>query len=454
MTGSIALETLRVAFVEDDDVLRQANLQTLELAGFEPLPFESAEAALRHIDATFPGVVVSDIRMPRVSGLDLLQRLQALDPDLPVVLITGHADIAMAVDAMHAGAYDFLSKPYPAERLVGTVRRALEKRRLVLENRRLRADAEAAGDGLPLIGTTPAMERLRQTIRHIAQTDVDVLVYGETGTGKEVIANLLHRWSRRRDRAFVAINCGALPESMMESELFGHEVGAFTGAQKKRIGRIEHAHRGTLFLDELESMPLALQVKLLRVLETREVAPLGTNEIRALDLRIVAAVKGDLEEAARAGRFREDLYHRLNVVTIRLPPLRERRADIRLLFAHFLNEACRRFGRPLPALSGNVARHLDEHAWPGNVRELRHFAERVALGLEEPPTTPEESWSGDDSLPTRVERFEAEQIRAALTRCGGDVRATIELLGIPRKTFYDKLSRHGIERAEFVERKG
>jgi two-component system C4-dicarboxylate transport response regulator DctD len=247
----------------------------------------------------------------------------------------------------------------------------------------------------------------------------------------------------------VALNCGALPEAVIESELFGHEPGAFTGAQKKRVGRIEHSSGGTLFLDEIESMAPALQVKLLRVLETREVAPLGTNEVRPLDLRVVAASKVDLGEASAAGRFREDLFYRLNVVTVRIPPLRERKGDIPLLFAHFSDRAAARFRRPAPPLTAAVERQLLAHDWPGNVRELSHFAERFVLGLEaaEEPPAPEHA---EGTLPERVERYEGQVIRAALEATGGDVRATLQALGIPRKTFYDKLARHGIDRAQYA----
>jgi two-component system C4-dicarboxylate transport response regulator DctD len=444
----------QVVFVDDEAEIRHANVQSLELAGFEVTALDSARQALAAIDRDFPGVVVTDIRMPETDGLALFRQLRALDPDLPVILITGHGDIAMAVAAMQEGAYDFLAKPYPADRLVDSVRRAAEKRRLVIENRRLRAALEHADDAA-FLGDTPEMERLRRTVRDVADADVDVLVLGETGSGKEVVAEALHRWSRRRAKPLVALNCGALPESVIESELFGHEAGAFTGAQKRRIGRIEHADGGTLFLDELESMPPGLQVKLLRVLEDRAVEPLGTNERRPLDLRVVAATKTDLNRASQDGRFRADLYYRLAVVTLRIPPLRERRADVPLLFAHFLDLAAERFRRDPPPLSDAVRHHLLDHDWPGNVRELAHFADRVALGLGEVDVPAAEV---STSLPERVEQYEATLIREALTTQGGDVRATVEALGLPRKTFYDKLARHGIDpndyRAEPIGRRG
>jgi two-component system C4-dicarboxylate transport response regulator DctD len=444
-----------VFLVDDDAGLRKAMQQTLELDGLNVSPFPRAEAALSALTSEFDGVVVSDIRMPGMDGLEFFERLRRLDNDIPIILMTGHGDIPMAVEALQKGAYDFIAKPFPAERLTQSVRRALEKRGLVMENRRLKQAAEQAEGDLPLIGQTPAMERLRNTLRHIADTDVDVLVAGETGSGKEVVATALHRWSKRRSQGnFVALNCGALPETVIESELFGHEAGAFTGAQKKRIGRIEHATGGTLFLDEIESMPLAVQVKLLRVLETRQVSPLGSNEERAVDIRVVAAAKVDLGNPAQRGQFRDDLYYRLNVVTLSIPPLRERKQDIPLLFSHFLTRAANRFGCDVPQISSSVSRHLSDHDWPGNVRELGHFAERVVLGLEgETPVAAMMAADDTNSLSEQMDRHEAAVIRATLDRLDGDVAGSIAALGIARKTFYDKLQRHGINRSDYVAKR-
>lgn len=445
-----------IILIDDDRALLRATSQTLELAGFTVSAFESPVEALANIHADFAGVIVSDVLMPRIDGLELFARVRAIDPQLPVILITGHGDIPMAVKAIQDGAYDFIAKPFAADRLVQCVRRAVQTRALVLENRELRRTAETEDGDLPLIGQTPVMERLRRTLRQIADTDVDVLLTGETGTGKEVVASLLHRWGRRSKCHFVALNCGALPEQIMESELFGHEAGAFTGAQKRRIGRIEHSSGGTLFLDEIESMPPGTQVHMLRVLEMREVTPLGTNEIRPVDLRVVAAAKVDLGDPAERGDFREDLYYRLNVVTLSIPPLRERRDDIPLLFRHFAQRAARRFSREVPQLSAAVSRHLAQHDWPGNVRELTHFAERFVLGLEpagEPDGRQSASVPYDGGpLPERMARIEAQIIRETLMEQEGDVKKTIEALGIPRKTFYDKLQRHGIVRGTFSGR--
>ncbi|MGO7072755.1 sigma-54-dependent transcriptional regulator [Rhizobium johnstonii] len=442
-----------VALIDDDKDLRRATAQTLELAGFSVSAYDGAKAALADLPADFAGPIVTDIRMPEIDGLQLFATLQGMDADLPVILMTGHGDIPMAVQAIQDGAYDFIAKPFAADRLVQSVRRASEKRRLVLENRMLRKAAEDAQENLPLIGQTPVMENLRNILRHIADTDVDVLVAGETGSGKEVVAQILHQWSHRRKGNFVALNCGALPETVIESELFGHEAGAFTGAQKRRTGRIEHASGGTLFLDEIESMPAATQVKMLRVLEMREITPLGTNEVRPVDLRVVAAAKIDLGDPSVRGDFREDLYYRLNVVTISIPPLRERRDDIPLLFSHFAARAAERFRRDAPPLSPDVRRHLASHTWPGNVRELSHYAERVVLGVEGGGTAAVPPQPTDATLPERLERYEAEIIRDALSANDGDVRRTIEALGIPRKTFYDKLQRHGINRGGYISRK-
>jgi len=435
-----------VAFIDDDPDVRAANTQTLELAGFDVRVFADAQAALVEIDEHFHGVVISDIRMPGTDGRTLFQELKRRDADLPVILITGHGDIQQAVELLRAGAYDFIAKPFAAERLVSSVHRALEQRALVLENRRLREAARRADDELPLIGDSPVMAALRASLRQLADADVDVLIEGETGVGKEVAARALHAWSKRRNRVFAVLNCAALPESLLEHELFGHEAAAFAGAGRRRIGRIEAADGGTLFMDDIDSMPLSLQTRLVRVLEDRAVIPLGANTPRPVDFRVVAAAKVDLGEMAARDAFRKDLYFRLNVVRLRIPPLRERRADIVPLFGHFLATAAERFRRTPPTLTQGIKSRLFEHDWPGNVRELRNFADRVVLRMADAdadePETPE-------SLPQRMERYEASLIRDALRATDGDVRATLDKLAIPRKTFYDKIARHGIDLDSF-----
>ena len=435
-----------VAFIDDDPDVRAANSQTLELAGLEVRAFADASTALANLDERFPGVVVSDLRMPDVDGRSLFQQLQARDPGIPVILITGHGDIHEAVELMHAGAYDFIAKPFPAERLVSSVQRALGQRALVLDNRRLREAARRADDELPLIGDSAVMVALRATLRQLADADVDVLIEGETGVGKEVAARAMHAWSKRRSRAFAVLNCAALPEGLMESELFGHEAAAFQGAMRRRVGRIEAADGGTLLLDDIESMPLPLQTRLLRVLEDRAITPLGSNLARPVDFRVVAASKVDLGELAARTLFRSDLFFRLNVVRVRIPPLRERRTDIVPLFGHFLAQGAQRFRRPPPAITRTIKTRLFEHTWPGNVRELRHYADRVVLKM---PDGADGEADAVETLPQRVERYEASLIRDALRATDGDVRATLAKLAIPRKTFYDKIARHGIDLDSF-----
>ncbi|HSC84539.1 MAG TPA: sigma-54 dependent transcriptional regulator, partial [Pseudomonas sp.] len=341
----------QVIFVDDEPAIREAVQQWLELSGLDVCTCDSAAAALSLVDADFSGVLVSDVRMPGMDGLQLLERLLQLDRDLPVIMVTGHGDVPMAVQALRQGAYDFIEKPFTPERLLDSLRRALDKRRLVLENRQLRAQVAATGRiEAELLGVSPAMHELRRQVLELARTSVNVLIRGDTGSGKELVARCLHQFSSRAARPFVALNCAAIPETIFESELFGHESGAFTGAQARRIGRIEHADGGSLFLDEIESMPLAQQVKLLRVIQERSLERLGSNTSIAVDLRVISAAKPDLGAEVRAGRFREDLLYRLNVAELHIPPLSERREDIPLLFEHFAALAARRHEREAPAV--------------------------------------------------------------------------------------------------------
>jgi len=438
-----------VAFVDDDADLRRANARSLELAGHEVRLFDGATAALKAIGPDFPGVVVSDLRMPGMDGLQLFRALREADPELPVILITGHGDVATAVAAIRDGAYDFITKPYPPDTLLRSIARGLEQRRLCLENRRLRREAERAAASSVLIGQSPAIEQLRRTIDQLGDTEVDILIEGETGTGKTLVATLIHRTSRRRGRPLSTVDCGALPVAVIDSELFGHVAGAFPGAQHSRTGRIEAAEFGTLFLDEIDALPLAVQPKLLRAIEDRVITPLGSDKPRQIDARIIAASTANLRQAAAEGRFLSALLYRLNGVVLRLPPLRERREDVPLLFDHFLRDAAHRFGREAPAIAPDHRAMLGEHDWPGNVRELIHYAERVVLGVEESALRRE---AGALSLADRVGRFEAAQLRQALDDHDGRVGAAIESLRLPRKTFYDKLKRHGIDPAAWRQR--
>ncbi|PKA67580.1 two-component system C4-dicarboxylate transport response regulator DctD [Pseudomonas baetica] len=437
-----------VMVVDDESSIRSAVEQWLSLSGFEVQLFSRAEECLAALPAHFPGVILSDVRMPGLSGLELLAEVQRRDADLPVILLTGHGDVPMAVEAMRDGAYDFLEKPFSPETLLGSLRRALEKRRLVLENRALheQADNRAKLDAT-LLGVSRGLQTLRRQVLDLAALPVNVLIRGETGSGKELVARCLHDFGPRADKPFVALNCAAIPEQLFEAELFGHESGAFTGASGKRIGKLEYADGGTLFLDEIESMPLAQQVKLLRVLQEQKLERLGSNQSIRVDLRIVAATKPDLLDEARAGRFREDLAYRLNVAQLRLPPLRDRREDIPLLFENFAQSAAQRLGRTFPPLTGAQLSHLLSHDWPGNVRELANVAERQVLGLDEPAP----GIDPGQSLAAQQEAFEAQCLRAALTRHKGDVKAVLEELQLPRRTFNEKMQRHGLSREMFVQ---
>ncbi|MBY0237816.1 MAG: sigma-54 dependent transcriptional regulator [Burkholderiaceae bacterium] len=462
---------MQAILIEDEAALRLATQQTLELGGFTVHAVASAEAAQPLLRADYDGVIVTDVRLPGKSGLDLLAQVAALDAQLPVIVVTGHGDVEMAVAAMRAGAYDFIEKPFAAERLLEAVRRAQERRHLVLDNRRLRADRALHPDTPDLIGHSAVMAHLKTLVRNVGPAGVDILINGQTGTGKEVLARVLHAASGRKGN-FVAINCGALPESVFESEIFGHEAGAFTGAQKRRIGKLEYAQGGTVFLDEIETMPLALQVKLLRVLQERKLERLGGNDGVPLDCRVIAASKADLLALSSQGLFREDLYYRIGVVTLDMPRLRDRRDDIPLLLAHFVQEAALRYQRPTPDWTPQQMAAWQALDWPGNVRELRNFAERLVLGVVQtvpsaplaapafvtagvPSTAPvpggnaapdlaAEGAEHAATLPQQVDDFERALIERALASASHNVALAADNLGVPRKTLYDKLKKYQI----------
>lgn len=439
-----------VIVVDDEASIRTAVEQWLGLSGFAVQLFARADECLAQLPEHFPGVIISDVRMPGMDGLQLLAELQARDSDLPVILLTGHGDVPMAVEAMRSGAYDFLEKPFTPQHLLGSLRRALEKRQLVLENRRLHEQADLkARLETTLLGMSQGLQQLRRQVLDLANLPVNVLLRGETGSGKERVARCLHDFGPRAAKRFVALNCAAIPEALFEAELFGHESGAFTGAQGKRIGKLEYANGGTLFLDEIESMPLAQQAKLLRVIQEQKLERLGANQSISVDLRIIAATKPDLLAEARAGRFREDLAYRLNVAELRLAPLRERREDIPLLFDFFARTTAERLQRSVPPLTGAQLAQLLSHDWPGNVRELANAAERHALGLG---SSGAEGDAVGPSLAEQIEAFEAQCLRAALRQSGGEIKAVMEALQLPRRTLNEKMQRHGLVREDFLER--
>ncbi|MEI7611420.1 MAG: sigma-54 dependent transcriptional regulator [Betaproteobacteria bacterium] len=439
-------EPLKVLIIEDDADVRLGCEQALQLEGMLTESVAGAEEAKRRLGKDFRGVIVSDIRLPRMDGMAFLREVLAVDPELPVVLITGHGDVSMAVQAMKDGAHDFIQKPFSPDYLVEVVRRALEKRRLVLEVRDLRHRLEGRDqiEGR-LIGSALGMLRVRKLIAGLADSGADVLIQGETGTGKELVARCLHETGVRRKGNFVAINCGGLPETLFESEIFGHEAGAFTGANKRRVGKIEHANGGTLFLDEIESMPQPMQIKLLRVLQERTLERLGSNSTIPIDCRVVAATKEDLHVLAEQGRFRADLYYRLSVATVTLPPLRERREDIPLLFQHFLLQSALRHGRAEPAIDQVRIRELVGYHWPGNVRELQNVADRCVLGIEgSAPPFGHEIDTQLRPLAETVEAFERALIAEALRQHHGSLARSAEALGMAKTTLHDKIKKYGL----------
>jgi two-component system C4-dicarboxylate transport response regulator DctD len=432
-----------VLIVDDEATLRQSAREWLSLCGFRAETADSGEAALRRLRETRFDALISDVRMPGLDGMALLAAARREDPGLPVILLTGHGDVPLAVEAMRAGAHDFLEKPYDADHLVAVLERAVATRRLNDELSRLR---ETAGDmEQRFVGVSPAATAMRERLAQLRDLDIDVLIRGETGAGKEVAARALHDLGKRRHRPFVAINCAAIPESVFESEMFGHDRGAFTGAAQKRVGRIEHADGGTVFLDEIESMPLGLQAKMLRVIQERVVEPLGSNRQAPVDVRFVAATKADLKAESDAGRFRADLYFRLSTVELAIPPLRRRRGDVALLFRHFVAAAANRHG-VTPPTAADLPAALESHDWPGNVRELRAAAERFALGLPAAPEgeADEEARDAGQSLPERISAFEARLIGEALAASDGSAQAAAADLGIPLRTLNEKIVRHGL----------
>ncbi|WP_051298379.1 sigma-54-dependent transcriptional regulator [Marinobacterium litorale] len=447
-----------VMLVDDEAMVRESTSQWLTMCGFHVETFSDGEKALAQLHEDWPGVLLSDVRMPGMDGMTLMREAQKVVPALPVILLTAHGDVDMAIGAMHEGAYDFIEKPYVPERLAETIQRACDKRRLTLENRRLQQDlASRSGLDAKLIGISPAIQRVREEILMLGQLDTNVIIYGETGTGKELVAQCLHEFSTRAAQPFVPINCGAIPENLIESELFGHEAGAFTGASKRRIGKFEYASGGTLFLDEIESMPQNLQIKLLRALQEGVIERLGSNQPITVDLRVVAAAKVDLREDEG---FREDLFYRLCVSELHLAALRDRADDIPLLFAHYVSRAATDHQRSPRPLSDHDIDALQAYAWPGNVRELKNVAVRFALDHRvtaaellsrgAPPLVTARINQRHLPLAVQVAEFEAQAIRRALQNHQGNIKAVMEELDLPRRTLNQKMQRYGLARESFI----
>ena len=437
--------TQTVIFVDDEEELRNATAQTLMLADMPAMVLDRAELALAQISRGFDGVLVTDIRMPDHDGLWLMRKALEIDPEFPVILVTGHGDVNLAVQSMRDGAYDFIEKPFAPSLLVSTIQRALDKRRLTIEYRALKREV-GGRDKLEarLIGRSDAMVALRKSVRAIAETDADVLITGPTGAGKDLTARAMHDLSARAAHPFVHINCAALPVDLVETELFGHEAGAFPGAMRVRFGKFEFARQGTVFLDEIDSLPVAIQAKLLHAIQERQVTRLGSNDPVQLDIRVIAAAKSSLEDAVAEGRFRADLLYRLNVVSLDVPPLAARRDDIPSLFLNLAAQAAARYSKPVPDVPPHVLSDMATKDWPGNVRELRNAADRFVLGLD-PTTTIEPT---QDTLTARMAAHEKSLIMAALTANAGSLKLTYEALGLSRKALYEKMQKHGLSKSD------
>ncbi len=456
-----------ILLVDDDASLRRVLAHHLTEAGYQVLTAANGKEGLDIFTSQQVEMVITDIQMPELSGLELLRRITVMSPDVIVLVITAFGSIETAVEAMKLGAYDYITKPFNREELLLTVSKGLQYTELMRENRSLKQFIESRFSLDNIIGNSSAMQRVFNLVQKVAPTDLAVLLTGESGTGKELIAKALHQHSTRRDGPFVALNCGAIPEGLLESELFGHRRGAFTGAHANTRGKLEAADKGTVLLDEIGELPLALQVKLLRVLEGGEFQRVGETETRHVDVRFIAATNRNLSKMVEDGRFREDLYFRLRVVPIHLPPLRERREDIPLLADYFLQEVRQRYGRVGIRFEKEIFRYFQAYAWPGNVRELKHTVERMVVIADDDAITiadlPEQltQTTGnaanvllqlpDDGID--LEEVEREILRQALEKHGGNQTRTAQYLNITRSALIYRMQKYGLAASEIAEGK-
>ncbi len=459
----MAVCSRRLLIVEDEPLLRVSMADALRKEGWTVDVAEDGVEGLHFFEQNLHDVVVTDLVMPRMGGLELLRRIKGLHPDATVVIVTAHGSVDRAVESMRDGASDFLTKPFSMAQLLVRLDNVCSVRVLREQNERLQQQLEDKYAFSSIIGKSKKMQEVFELIRVVSRSDASVLVHGDSGTGKELVASAIHFNSRRRTKDYIRVSCASLPESLIESELFGYEKGAFTGANQRRVGRFEAANSGTLFLDEIGELPLSFQVKLLRVLQERQIERLGSHQPVNLDVRIVAASLRPLEDEIRAGRFREDLYFRLNTVTIHLPPLRERREDIPLLANHFLQEFSTAAGKQIEGFTDDVLGVFDAHPWPGNARELRNVVERAVLFCQgrricadelsagirsgtflHPSPVPAAGSGGVLTMHDAVERAEIEAIRAALASTNGRRSDAAEKLGVSRKTLWEKIKNYGI----------
>ncbi|MGA2378272.1 MAG: sigma-54 dependent transcriptional regulator [Spirochaetia bacterium] len=445
---------LTILVADDEKNIREGLREALALDGYEVATASDGREALDSITRGDVDLLITDLKMPRLSGEELLKSVTAQFPTMPVIILTGHGTIESAVQAMHDGAYDFLTKPVNLDRLSLLVKRALASRELAVQNRAMQEELERRSGFASIIGRSAEMKQVFEMVRQVAPSRSSVLITGESGSGKEMIAEALHYNSPRKDKPFIKLHCAALTESLLESELFGHEKGAFTGAIARKRGRFELAHLGTLFLDEIGEINQNVQIKLLRVLEEKKFERVGGEETVEVDVRLIAATNRDLKDAIAKGSFREDLYYRLNVVNIHIPPLRERKEDIPLLVAAFLKEFSQENGKQIDGIDPKARLALYNYSWPGNVRQLRNSIESAVVLSKATTITLDDlppnirGDSGTDSLRLPVGAsladMEKEVIRSTLAREGGNKSRTAEILGIGRKTLHRKIEEYGL----------
>ncbi len=447
---SDARTTATILVVDDEPELCQALSRLLTRHGYQALTAGNGEEALEVLRKEQVPLVLSDLMMPRMNGVELLKAAKIVSPATEMVIVTGHGTIETAVEAMKMGAYDFIEKPFTASTTLKVVRKALEKQQLLAENVELRRMLNEGEGKEMIVGRSEAMHQTLDTARQVAQSRATVLLTGESGTGKEVFANAIHRWSDRAGKPLIKISCAAIPETLLEAELFGYEKGAFTGAVNRRRGRFEAAHGGTLFLDEVGEMPLSVQVKLLRVIQEGVFERLGSNDSIEVNVRLLAATNADLEQMVADGSFREDLYYRLNVINIEVPPLRARSGDVELLASAFLKKACAVNNKSLAGFTPAAAEALERYSWPGNVRELENCVERAAVlsrgDVIDVDVLPQQVLVGRRTsdvvtipVGTPLRDAEMELIRATLESTGGDKETAAKILGIASRTIYRKI---------------
>jgi two-component system, NtrC family, C4-dicarboxylate transport response regulator DctD len=448
------LNSITIIVVDDDKDVRVNTVDLLSTQYQKIIEFSSPQPALAEIYPHMPAIILTDLRMPGGDGLEFSKAVKAIDPDLPVILMTGYGDITIAVDAMKHGVYDFIEKPVDTNRLLKSIQRAVDKRLLSLSLLETRLQLEQHNSiESRLIGNSPMMKQLKQNVLKLAQMDIPIMVYGETGVGKELVARCLHDFSPRRDKKFVALNCAAIPDELAEAELFGYVKGAFTDAKGSRVGKLEHANGGSLFLDEVESLSPSIQAKLLRVLQDGLITPLGSNEERFTDCRVISATKEDL---LNHDNFRQDLFYRLQVGECHIPPLRERQEDIISLFEYFVIHSCENFKIDYLPVSDQNCITLLSSDWPGNVRELINVATRYVINgfgdidqLIPGGTTPRGITSKHSSLKHQVNAFEENLIRSKLAQYQGKVSEVLSDLDLERRTFNQKLNRFGIQVSDY-----